>query len=343
MGNGVVSCTPKRVVAFMKANNIFAAPYEHVETILLQRLMASGLSSASNTTSITTTTTSTTSTATYSHPKHSTHVPLHVELFKRIAPSSSSLSSLLRTYESVLRLLTEEEDEEVGDNEEGDEEDDKEDHMRNHRRKNNQQRHIDVSLLHGQVLYVLVLLAQLSFDPNNQGNREDVLGFQTSVYLLQYVAAVVYEWCVDATTDVAEGNRSGDSGGGGGGGRIGRVSRSGSLDDVRLDLDDWREKVKVKLLQIFNVDDHTLVGRLTSTLRCHAEVYCAFPVCVQLQQCSLRASSTRVVWQKNVRQCWSLLCQLLIRPSAGIPSVLLFKGTGDTSMLVERGGSNRVV
>ena len=333
----------------MKANNIFAAPYEHVETILLQRLMASGLSSASNTVATTTTstptTTSTTTTtftsATTSHPKHSTHVPLHVELFKRIAPSSSSLSSLLRTYESVLRLLTEEEDEEVGDNEEGDEEDDKEDHMRNHRRKNNQQRHIDVSLLHGQVLYVLVLLAQLSFDPNNQGSREDVLGFQTSVYLLQYVAAVVYEWCVDATTDVAEGNRSGGGGGGGGGG--GRISRSGSLDDVRLDLDDWREKVKVKLLQIFNVDDHTLVGRLTSTLRCHAEVYCAFPVCVQLQQCSLRASGTRVVWQKNVRQCWSLLCQLLTRPSAGIPSVLLFKGTGDASMLVERGGSNRVV
>ena len=121
----------------------------------------------------------------------------------------------------------------------------------------------------------------------------------------------------------------------------GRSGRSGSLDDVRLDMDDWREKTKVKLLQTFNVDDPVVLDRLTHSLRCHAEWYCAYPVCVQLQQCGLRASSTRVVWQKNVRQCWSLLCQVLVRPSAGNPSVLLFTCTGDTSMLVERGGSNR--
>ena len=111
-------------------------------------------------------------------------LPIHVEIFKRIAPSSSSLASLLRTYESLLCLLKEED-------------------LENH----NDQLMVDFSLLHGQILYLFQVLADLSFDPTGKNDMHEMMEFRTSVQLLRYVACVVCTWSNNASSsDVVDGD-----------------------------------------------------------------------------------------------------------------------------------------
>ena len=265
--SSVVACTPERVIAFFKSKHVFASPYEHVGAALSQRATAAALSSNSAS----------------SRAVTSTALPIHLELLQRIAPSSSSLASLLRTYESVSTLL---EDSESLDT----------------RLKS------DASLLNGQILYVMQILADLSFDPNGQNNLKDVANFRVSVSLLRYVACVVYRWCVESLEDNAH----------------------------MMDAEDWKEKCSVILLQTFNVDDAGLVIRMAKTLTTHVNQYCAHPICTQLEECANRSIESCVVWQNDMREkCWATLCMLLERPSAGIPALLLFK-CGDASMLRDR-------
>ena len=283
------SCTPERIISFLTARQVFGSPNEHVAAALSQRVVAAVLSSSSASSSSSTTSSSSSTTSSYS-TTHSHMLPIHVEIFKRIAPSSSSLASLLRTYESLLCLLKEED-------------------LENH----NDQLMVDFSLLHGQILYLFQVLADLSFDPTGKNDMHEMMEFRTSVQLLRYVACVVCTWSNNASSsDVVDGDAMSS-----------------------FDADDWREKVKVLLLQTFNIDDALLVQSVASTLKTRVDLYCAHPVCVQLEQCMIRAGESCAVWQRDIRnKCFSVLCMLLDRPSAGIPSVLLLKCSGDVSMLM---------
>lgn len=90
------------------------------------------------------------------------------------------------------------------------------------------------------------------------------------------------------------------------------------------------------MLKVFNVDDTSLLNILSNTLRCRADIYCAYPICSELMRASLHSGESCVVWQKD-KKPWSIINTLLIRPKAGTPSVLLFKCNNNISMLMERG------
>jgi hypothetical protein len=224
-----VHCTPERIVSFLKSKNVFSSPYEHVEQLILQRIVSSELSSS------TTSTSSSTAATTASNSNTSSikvMFPMHVQLFMRVAPSSTSLASLLRTYESIVKILTEDED-------------------------NNSNKRRDESLLHGQTLYMLLLLSDLSFNPDNN-NEQGVLDFRTSVHLLHYVSAVVYEWCVESTTintnqtntrtsaatqkivDKEQGHQDNDI-------VSMKIQRRLSSTEISMEMEDWKEKVKGKI------------------------------------------------------------------------------------------------
>ena len=323
-----VDCTPERIVTFLTSKHVFAEPYEHIGSNLSQRIVAAALS-ASSATSASSTTTATSATSSKSTTKAATKAttttttssssipaspastgskttvhPIHLELFKRIAPSSSSLASLLRTYESISNVLLLQDN--IID--------------RENEHQNESQKYMDVSLLNGQIMYVLQVLADLSFDPNGNNVLRDIIDFQTSVLLLRYVSCIVYEWCVDS--DVSERSRSNNT------------NTSGS--NSTIDMEDWKEKVHVLLLQTFNVDDPNLTLLVSNTLKSKVNEYCGCVVCWQLEEATRRSGNSIVVWQKDVgKYCWKVLNVLLDRPKAGLAGVVLFK-CGDSSMLMER-------